>query len=74
MSYAEVFIMLDLISVPVIDLLQPDQAEELRERQNGWDFVLTEAHHRMKNTLALAGGVAPSRFHAGGLSGPSQGD
>jgi two-component sensor histidine kinase len=45
--------MLDLISVPVIDLIETGQAEELRERHNDWDFVLTEAHHRMKNTLAL---------------------
>ena len=45
--------MLDLISVPVIDLIESDQAEELRERHNDWEFVLTEAHHRMKNTLAL---------------------
>jgi two-component sensor histidine kinase len=52
-SYAEVFKMLDLISVPAIDLIESDQAEELRERHNDWEFVLTEAHHRMKNTLAL---------------------
>jgi two-component sensor histidine kinase len=45
--------MLDLISVPAIDLIESDQAEELRERHNDWEFVLTEAHHRMKNTLAL---------------------
>lgn len=45
--------MLDLISVPAIDLIEFDQAEELRERHNDWEFVLTEAHHRMKNTLAL---------------------
>jgi two-component sensor histidine kinase len=41
--------MLDLVSLPVIDLIESDQAEELSD----WDFLLTEAHHRMKNTLAL---------------------
>jgi hypothetical protein len=42
-SYAEVLTMLDLSSVPVIDLIESDQAEDLQEGPNDWDLVLTEA-------------------------------
>jgi two-component sensor histidine kinase len=46
-------LMLDQISAPLVGLIEPRQADNLLEPLNDEDLVLTEAHHRMKNMLAL---------------------
>jgi two-component sensor histidine kinase len=54
--------MLDLMSVPDLDPLESRRARDFLQASGDEYLIVTEAHHRMKNTLALLAALLGREF------------